>query len=338
MVTKDEYLLNPCGTLSLPYWKNKTIKIQSNIAIIHKKNFKNQFDKYKRFFRLLHLLESIDIPKIKVETINLDTDKIALINMFNKSYNAQKISVSENDILSWCNHPTYNNKLWIKIEENGRIIASGIAEYDEELNEGILEWIQVLPEYQNKGYGKVIVNSLLIELKNLGAKFVTVSGNLDNLTNPEKLYRSCGFIGDDIWYICTADLHYKLKDLQPSQLYISEEKISKIKEWFNPNDLTTFEPIPIKIINAVPVILDGHTRCVYAILSGLEELPLEFEKEEWDWDMYDVCINECKTQNITSPYDLINRIISKEDYKIKWDKWCDEMQENIVKIRKLIER
>ncbi len=122
--------------------------------------------------------------------------------MINNCYKEQNISVDENDILKLCNHPAYNNKLWIKIEENRTMIASGIAEYDKELNEGILEWIQVLPEHQKKGYGKAIVNSLLRELKNLGAKFVTVSGNLDNNTNPEKLYRSCGFTGDDTWYIC----------------------------------------------------------------------------------------------------------------------------------------
>ena len=205
MITKDEYLSNPCGTLSIPYWKNKIIKIPNNIVIIHQNNFNNQFNKYQRFFRLSHLLESIVIPNIKAEIINLDTDKIALINMINTCYKKQNISVNENDILEWCNHSTYNNKLWIKIEENGTMIASGIAEYDKDLNEGIIEWIQVLSEYQNKGYGKSIVNSLLIELKNLGAKFVTVSGDLDNSTNPEKLYRSCGFTGDDIWFICIVD-------------------------------------------------------------------------------------------------------------------------------------
>lgn len=202
MITKDEYLSNPCGTLSIPYWKNKTIKISNNIVIIHQNKFNNQFNKYQRFFRLSHLLESICIPKIKAEIINLDTDKIALINMINICYKKQNITVNENDILELCNHPTYNNKLWIKIEENGTMIASGIAEYDKELNEGIIEWIQVLPENQNNGYGKAIVNSLLMELKNLGAKFITVSGDLDNNTNPEKLYRSCGFTGDDVWYIC----------------------------------------------------------------------------------------------------------------------------------------
>jgi len=35
------------------------------------------------------------------------------------------------------------------------------------------------------------------------ANFVTVSGEVDNSTNPEALYRKCGFIGDDIWHIMT---------------------------------------------------------------------------------------------------------------------------------------
>ena len=37
-------------------------------------------------------------------------------------------------------------------------------------------------------------------LKNI-ADFTTVSGEVDNKTNPEKLYRRCGFEGDDIWYV-----------------------------------------------------------------------------------------------------------------------------------------
>lgn len=90
----------------------------------------------------------------------------------------------------------------VKIVKNNRIVASGIAEYDVELKEGMIEWVQVLPAYWNKGYGTDIVNYLLKQLKELGASFVTVSGSLENKTNPERLYRKCGFIGDDVWYIC----------------------------------------------------------------------------------------------------------------------------------------
>lgn len=199
---KEKYLANPCGTLSIPYWKHKVINIPINIAIVHYLEFENQFDKYQRYFRLMHNLDNIDTSISETEMIDFTLDKTRLINMINICYNGQNISVNEKDVIKWLNHPTYNKKLWQKIEKDGLIIASGIAEYDKEINEGIIEWVQVLPDYQNKGYGKAIVNSLLVELKNLGAKFVTVSGNIDNKTNPEKLYRSCGFNGNDIWYIC----------------------------------------------------------------------------------------------------------------------------------------
>lgn len=88
-------------------------------------------------------------------------------------------------------------------QKNNHIIASGIAEYDYEIKEGILEWIQVLPQYQHQGYGKIIVCELLNRLKSVCASFVAVSGLVDNETNPEKLYRSCGFTGNDIVYIHT---------------------------------------------------------------------------------------------------------------------------------------
>ncbi len=99
-------------------------------------------------------------------------------------------------------NPTFNKSLWVKIVKNNKIVASGIAEYDLELNERIIEWVQVLPAYRRKGYGKDIVNYQLSQLKELGASFVTVSGSLENKTNSEKLYRKCGFVGDDVWYTC----------------------------------------------------------------------------------------------------------------------------------------
>lgn len=68
------------------------------------------------------------------------------------------------------------------------------------IKEGALEWIQVLPEYHGNKLGKALVIELLKRLKPY-ARFTTVSGELDNKTNPERLYRRCGFIGDDIWHI-----------------------------------------------------------------------------------------------------------------------------------------
>ena len=42
--------------------------------------------------------------------------------------------------------------------------------------------------------------------------------------------------------------------------------------WFDPNDLSNFEPIPVKYLDNHYVITDGHTRIVAMLLSGLKRL------------------------------------------------------------------
>ena len=79
-------------------------------------------------------------------------------------------------------------------------VALGIADFDSDIAEGSLEWIQVLPESRGHGLGQKIVLELLSRLKDK-ADFITVSGEADNPTNPEALYKKCGFSGDDIWYV-----------------------------------------------------------------------------------------------------------------------------------------
>ena len=126
----------------------------------------------------------------------------------------------------------------------------------------------------------------------------------------------------------------KLEEMQPSQFYISAKKLRNIERWFNPTDLTGFEPIPVKMLDGLPVMTDGHTRAVAAIRAGLDAVPCIWEEEELDWDMYRACVKACQEQNILSPADLLKRIVSEEDYKEKWDKWCDLMQADVLQNRK----
>ena len=126
----------------------------------------------------------------------------------------------------------------------------------------------------------------------------------------------------------------KLKELQPSQFYISAKKLKDIERWFQPSDLSNFDPIPVKLLDGKPVMTDGHTRAVAAIRKGLSSVPLIWDMDELDWDMYRACVKACQEQNILSPEDLLTRIISEEDYKEKWDRWCDLMQEEIAQSRK----
>lgn len=103
---------------------------------------------------------------------------------------------------SYTKTSVYTPKLWILVKETARnrLAGCGIADYDSEAKELILEWIQVLPEYRGQKIGQLIVNELLLRMQGIAA-FATVSGKADNITNPEKLYRKCGFVGNDIWHI-----------------------------------------------------------------------------------------------------------------------------------------
>lgn len=202
----QKYLENPCKTLSIPYWKDKNIEIPSNMKIVHHKNFDNKYlNDYQdeKYFRLIHHLDNIQNNSSMDFSVKTAANKdISLfVEIINKSYS--DLSVSYEQILSYRKTEVYDKNLWILVykDQTNDVVGCGIADFDSNAREGILEWIQVLPEYRGKGIGKLIVNELLSRMAT--ADFATVSGKVDNPTNPEKLYRSCGFVGNDIWHILT---------------------------------------------------------------------------------------------------------------------------------------
>lgn len=205
MITLTEYLNNPCGTLSIPYWKAKNITIPPDRLILHERDFSSVIlCKYtdEKYFRLYHNLNVI--PKIATDDFEIATatqkDIKAIVQIINDSYT--DISVNPELIKSYTQTPVYNENLWIIFKEKatGKYVGCGLADYDAEAKELILEWVQVLPEYRGKKIGQLIVTELLFRMKGV-ADFATVSGKVDNTTNPEALYRKCGFVGNDVWHI-----------------------------------------------------------------------------------------------------------------------------------------
>ena len=122
-----------------------------------------------------------------------------------------------------------------------------------------------------------------------------------------------------------------LHEIQPSQLYISQAKLDAVINGRNLGNLTMYEPIPIKEINGEMVSTDGHTRGVAWLLEGYEEVDVEWETVEMDWDEYAVYVQWCKTEGIYSIEDLKDRIISHEDYEVLWYERCRVFQEEWAK-------
>lgn len=114
-------------------------------------------------------------------------------------------------------------------------------------------------------------------------------------------------------------------EIQPSQFYISEKKIEDINKWFNPNDLSNFEAIPVKELNGKIIFTDGHTRAYVAYKAGIKNIPLYLENEELSWDVYQICVDECNIRGVFSIKDLDNKVLNQNDYKTLWNEWCDDL-------------
>ncbi len=205
---KTEYLKGPCRVSSIPYWKAKTICVPKGMRIVHNDDFSaSMLEKYtdEPYFRLYHSLENIKKPILPYGYSLCD----AVINEYAQHINScyNDIGVSESELKEYTKRPIYMPSLWIAVKhlESNEIVATGIAEFDKEIGEGVLEWIQVSENHRKCGLATCLVNELLFRMKAF-AKFVTVSGKCKDASCPEYLYRKCGFTGSDIWHILRSKL------------------------------------------------------------------------------------------------------------------------------------
>lgn len=205
-MTKLEYIKNPARMASLPFWKEQRYGNSNTVKIVHEEMYQvadfNNYEK-KHYFKLIHRLK--EIPQQTVDSsLFIDVikeDQIEFVAYFiNQCY--KNIWVSREEVEKWMKERVYSPTTWVTVSKKGvGIIALGIADYDTDVKEGIFEWIQVLPEYQGKGIGTILVTELLLRLKDMSADFVTVCGDLENETNPLRLYQGCGFAEKNVWHI-----------------------------------------------------------------------------------------------------------------------------------------
>ena len=177
---KTVYLANPCKASSLPYWKSNLIQIPENMKVVLEDDLQSvevQGYSDERFFKLIHHMKNIEKPMLDNRYCMLCCGVSEYAKHIAACYG--DIGISVGDLETYQNHATYDRNLWIAVTERGHnsIIASGIAEVDTDIKEGILEWIQVSPKHRGKGLGKFVVNELLWRMKDK-AEFVTVSNSI----------------------------------------------------------------------------------------------------------------------------------------------------------------
>lgn len=204
---RSAYLRNPCASSSLPFWKTESFQIPDSILVVRDDRYSPK--KYaswhdEPYFKLRHDLCGIPSSSLPDAYGQTSADIHSFAEHIRLCYNAD--SMTDRALSQYVQHPVYDPDLWLALseKENGMLAASGIAELDVRIGEGILEWIQVSPGHRRKGLGAYIVCQLLHRMKGQ-ADFATVSGRINSKNNPLLLYQHCGFTDPVIWHVLSKE-------------------------------------------------------------------------------------------------------------------------------------
>ena len=198
----EEYRKDPCAASSLPFWKAERFPLPAQLSAIRDDAFfpARCSGKDEPYFKMMHdlkVLPAVPLPE-GFEIVACEIPDFA--RHINECYAEEGVSPEE--LSAYRSRPVYQPDLWIALTETGksRILATGIAECDERIGEGILEWIQVSPDYRRRGLGSFLVCELLRRMQDR-ARFATVSGRLQSESRPMALYQACGFTNPVIWHV-----------------------------------------------------------------------------------------------------------------------------------------
>ena len=113
-----------------------------------------------------------------------------------------------------------------------------------------------------------------------------------------------------------------IRDLHPTQLYLSEKKLQDIQMLYQSVELNNVDPISILAFGNCLLITDGHHRAYQALLAGRDTISAEFDKDGVD-EIYHLYAKACEERKIYSILDLKNHVLSQDEYEAKWYNWCD---------------
>ena len=113
-----------------------------------------------------------------------------------------------------------------------------------------------------------------------------------------------------------------IRDLHPTQLYLSEKKLLDIQMLYQSVELINVDSISILAFGDCLLITDGHHRAYQALLAGRDTISAEFDRDGGD-ELYALYAQACEERKISSVLDLKHRILPQDEYEAKWYNWCD---------------
>ena len=87
-----------------------------------------------------------------------------------------------------------------------------------------------------------------------------------------------------------------LKSIQPSQVYVSQEKLNSVDYALRCGGARLIPPIPVVKLQDRWTLSDGHTRCLGLYLHGYTQVQVYEDTESFDQLMYRQCVKWCREE------------------------------------------
>lgn len=120
-----------------------------------------------------------------------------------------------------------------------------------------------------------------------------------------------------------------LEQLQPSQLYISRAKLETVEYALTCGGLLALEPVTVLPWGQRLLMTEGHTRTLALCLRGYDKIPVRWDPEPVDLDMYGLCVAWCIQQGIHQVRDLLRQVVDHEHFENLWLSRCQKVYEQL---------
>lgn len=115
--------------------------------------------------------------------------------------------------------------------------------------------------------------------------------------------------------------------IRPSQMYLDQSKIDRLKGQFDPLNVRGNLPLPIKKIGGTVFFTDGHTRAYLYDASGISLIPVYWDEDPIDIKLYQTCLRWCREEQIVFISDLKERILPHDQFVEQWIRRCEAESE-----------